>query len=212
MKTNLEREIFLICPVRGADEEKEKIIRDLICRMESIFGEKVYYPKDHTTQNDLIGLNICSQNRTAIKKSKEVMIYYDPKSSGTRFDVGMSFMANKPLYVANSDDFPNEPHELNEFESFLLDYTLQGLFKELNHTPSEVYSEMVKQRKEIKHAQHIEYEWRENDGKFLFDFGMAFMAEKPIILLNREEVEKKRTPHKSFQNVLLALDDMYRQK
>jgi len=50
----------------------------------------------------------------------------------------------------------------------------------------------------------VEYTFKEKTPKFLFDFGMVFMAEKPIVLLNRNEI--KRTGKKSFENVLLELD------
>ncbi len=39
-----------------------------------------------------------------------------------------------------------------------------------------------------------------------FDIGMSFMAEKPILLINRAEVQP--TPEKSFNNVLLAPDEI----
>ena len=54
------------------------------------------------------------------------------------------------------------------------------------------------------------YEWIDNNPNlavFLFDFGMAFMADAGIFLENNKQVE--RTPKKSFQNVLLELDAMY---
>jgi hypothetical protein len=154
-------------------------------------------------------LNICSTNRAAIKNSKKVTLFYDPTSQGTRFDIGMSFMADKDFYISNIEAFPDD---MNELEEFLLDYASKGSYEECECTPSEFYNKMIRRREEIQQAKLIEYAWRENDWKVLFDFGMIFMAEKPLLLLNREEVEKQRTPYKSFQNVLLALDDIYRQK
>lgn len=49
--------------------------------------------------------------------------------------------------------------------------------------------------------------WNESSEGSRFDFGMTFMAEKPIVLINRDKI--KKTPHKSFQNVLLELDARY---
>jgi len=52
---------------------------------------------------------------------------------------------------------------------------------------------------------HIWWQWtkrRKSTGS-LFDFGMAFALNKPIVLANPNEVEP--TPEKSFNNVLLAL-------
>ena len=70
---------------------------------------------------------------------------------------------------------------------------------------------MVFRRNRVRDLEKASYHWDEKTGSspnFLFDFGMAFMADKPITLKNRDEVE--RTPHKSFQNVLLELDKQYR--
>ena len=63
-------------------------------------------------------------------------------------------------------------------------------------------------RAAINEADEIHIYWNPTSQGSLFDFGMLFMAEKPLKLINRDDVE--RTPHKSFQNVLLELDAKYR--
>lgn len=65
-------------------------------------------------------------------------------------------------------------------------------------------------RNAIRNAQEVHVYWNgKSEGSF-FDFGMTFMAEKPIVLFNRDNIG--RTEYKSFQNVLLKLDERYRLK
>jgi len=61
--------------------------------------------------------------------------------------------------------------------------------------------------KTAKNLDEIEITWEKNPEN-LFYFGMAFMSHKPIRLSNREAVSP--TPHKSYENVLLKLDELAR--
>lgn len=69
-------------------------------------------------------------------------------------------------------------------------------------------------RRAIHNSAKISVYWNPESQGSLFDLGMSFMIallhDKPIYLINRDDV--KPTPHKSFQNVLLALDDKYRMR
>ncbi len=65
-------------------------------------------------------------------------------------------------------------------------------------------------RAAIRKAKEVHVLWSNTGRDDLFGLGMAFMAEKPIVLINRAEVPA--TPEKSFSNVVLALDDDYRRK
>ncbi|MBR9700480.1 hypothetical protein GOV11_01290 [Candidatus Woesearchaeota archaeon] len=94
---------FLICSVREADKALKKYLDDYVDRAQ-IFGNKVHYPARHTNQDDPIGYNICSQNLNAILRSSEIHQHYAPISTGSKFDVGMSFVNCKRLYVINRDD------------------------------------------------------------------------------------------------------------
>lgn len=203
---SLEEIIFIICPVRELTQEEDFYLQNYISGLENR-GCKVHYPPRDTNQNDPTGLNICTENRLAIIKSDEVQIYYASKSKGTPFDLGMTFMAEKPLYVINADILKYGIQD--DFSKFLFKYAYNTRWMDKD-VP--FYKDLAKRREEIKKSELIEYEWKENifEDKigFLFDFGMAFMAEKPIILKNKNEV--KRTPYKSFQNVLLELDRKYR--
>lgn len=188
---------FIICPVRNMAENEDKIIKEYISELEAR-GRAVHYPPRDTNQNDAIGLNICTENKNAIKKAGRVHIYYNPESTGTAFDLGMTFMARKPL-VAINNEFNYDKND--KILGFVVNYAekIDFLYN--------FYESMLKRRKEIKKSRLIEYEWKENSREFLFDFGMAFMAEKPIFLKNLEEVRKQKTENKSFQNVLLAVHD-----
>lgn len=120
---------FIICSVRNVSEEEKKYLENYVENLEKK-GYKVHYPPRDTDQNDPTGLYICSRNREAISKSDEIHIYWNPKSEGSLFDFGMTFMS------------------------------------------------------------------------------MLFMSDKIVYLINRENLV--RTPTKSFTNVLLELDEIYK--
>lgn len=200
-KNNLEKRIFIICPVRGITAEEDKFLLGYVSQLKSS-GYNVHYPKNDTNQHDSIGLNICSQNKEAIRNADEIHIYYNPTSTGSVFDVGMAFMADKPVIIINQDYF--EKNKQDNFTQFLIEYSNKI-------SPcSEFYKKMLKRKEEIKNASVIRYKWEGISKEALFDAGMIFMAEKPLVLINREDVDAQKTPHKSFQNVLLALDEKYK--
>ena len=58
-------------------------------------GKKVYYPGTDTNQLDSIGYRICDDNRKAI----------EGKSTGSFFDLGMSFALKKRLYIVNKSEY-----------------------------------------------------------------------------------------------------------
>lgn len=53
----------------------------------------------------------------------------------------------------------------------------------------------------IKKAQEIHIWWSETSTGTLFDLGIAWAMDKPLVIANPEDV--KETENKSFQNVLL---------
>ena len=101
-------DVFLICPVREANPEQKAKMEAYIAKLEGE-GKKVYYPARDTNQVDDIGLRICQDNREAIRKSREVHIFYDPKSEGSRFDLGIAFANDSTLRIVNPDDFELTP-------------------------------------------------------------------------------------------------------
>jgi hypothetical protein len=194
---------FIICPVRESTEAEKEFVANYVSRLENA-GCLVHNPPRDTKQDgDPIGLRICTDNREAVRNSRIVRLYFNPTSQGTYFDLGMTFMENKPLFVLNPEILANN---LNEpMSKFLFEYAIntdKGLLPK--HLSS--IGDFFRLQDKLDSSSVISYEWKSNDKDFLFNFGMAFMAGKPIILTNRDYVETQRTPHKSFQNVLLELD------
>jgi len=63
-------------------------------------------------------------------------------------------------------------------------------------------------RDAMQKSDEVHVYWNASSEGTKFDFGMLFMSEKPLVLINKKDVQ--RTPHKSFENVLLELDARYR--
>ena len=69
-------------------------------------------------------------------------------------------------------------------------------------------TEICKENKEaIRSADEVHVYWSSGSEGSRFDFGMTFMSDRPVKLINKEDVEK--TPYKSLQNVLIELDSFY---
>lgn len=101
----MKEKAFIIRPVRGIDEEYKKKIE---AEIELIKKEyEVYDPLIDTDQNDSKGLYICKQNRSAIIDADVVIIFWDGKSQGCLFDLGMAFALNKKIIPWNGY-FPPE--------------------------------------------------------------------------------------------------------
>jgi len=95
--------IFLICPVRLAEDWQISRMMEYISTLEKL-GHQVHYPARDTKQEDETGgWNICTDNKNAIVASDEVHIFWDDKSSGSLFDLGCAFTAGKRLVVANPE-------------------------------------------------------------------------------------------------------------
>ncbi len=104
----MQYDVFIICPVRNASEEKKAWLKCYIESLESV-GKKVYYPARDTNQIDDIGYRICEDNRRAIFDSEEIHIMWDKESQGSLFDLGMAFMLNKPLFIINKIEVEDTP-------------------------------------------------------------------------------------------------------
>jgi hypothetical protein len=114
----LQKKIFLICPVREVTPDEQRFLINYVARLESE-GHRVHYPPRDTNQKDDVGLNICMQNRDGIRNSDEVHIYWNGKSSGSKFDFGMAFMAGKPIRLVRRDMVQRTPYK--SFENVLLE-------------------------------------------------------------------------------------------
>jgi len=110
--------IFIICTVRRASPAYVKKLEDYTGRLEE-WGHVVHLPHRDTNQNDT-GINICKQNRGAIKKSDEVHIFYSPESTGTHFDMGVAFALNKKIVVVENVEYgpgKSYPRMLDEWQN-----------------------------------------------------------------------------------------------
>lgn len=108
--------VFIICPVREVTPEERNTIISHVERLERS-GHKVHWPERNTNQvGDPIGLRICTDNRRGIQQAHEVHVFWNGKSKGSFFDLGMAFMAEKPIRLINNV----EPSETKSFENVLL--------------------------------------------------------------------------------------------
>ena len=71
------------------------------------------------TDQDALGIEICHQNARAISKANEVHIFYNSKSQGTHFDMGVAFALLKKIVVVKNEGFgegKSYPRMLEEWE------------------------------------------------------------------------------------------------
>lgn len=131
------KKIFLICPVRGANDKLTKRIGKYVKELEKQ-GHEVYWPYRDTDQSDPIGLRICTDNGWGIFEANEIRIWWlwqkkkwwqklmwwikEKRSTGSLFDVGMTFMLvllfGKKVILANPDEV--KPTKGKSFENVLL--------------------------------------------------------------------------------------------
>lgn len=99
-----DNKIFLICPVRNANENQRKWIEDYVMEKNNE-GYIIHAPHLHTRQIDLFGgYAICKQNAHAVASAKEVAIYYDKESTGSVFDLGVAYALGKPIVLLNKNE------------------------------------------------------------------------------------------------------------
>jgi hypothetical protein len=92
---NRKKKVFIICPVRLADENIKSKLNKYTEKLE-LEGYKVHLPHRDTNQIQS-DFDICKQNMKAIKTADEVHIFYLPDSQGIHFDLGVSFALNKKI-------------------------------------------------------------------------------------------------------------------
>lgn len=115
-------DVFLICPVRDANEDQKKRMTEYIANLEHQ-GLRVYYPARDTYQVDHIGFRICTDNTKAIRDSAEIHIFYDPESRGTLFDLGVAFALKKKLIIVNTDEVA--PTDGKSFANMIIEWSKQ---------------------------------------------------------------------------------------
>lgn len=99
--------IYIVCPVRiGVSKAATAYVEKLEAQ-----GHTVFYPPRDVDQHDPTGLSICTSERTAILNSDEVHTFYDARSQGIHFDLGMAFALNKPIKIIEVLTEESEPYK-----------------------------------------------------------------------------------------------------
>lgn len=112
------KKIFIICSVRGVSNEYERKLENYVSNLEDE-GHVVHLPHRDTNQN-ASGLDICEENYIAILKSTEVHIFYNSKSQGTHFDMGVAFALGKQIVIVENEEYgegKSYPRMIDEWEA-----------------------------------------------------------------------------------------------
>ena|SRR3989344_2916588 len=97
-------DVYLIHPVENLTEEERRFLDSYVESIERR-GYKVHYPIRDVDQNDSSGgVRIMKEHRVAMGTTREVHVYWNPKSRGSVFDLGMGFYAEKPIVLVNPDE------------------------------------------------------------------------------------------------------------
>ncbi|NLV90133.1 MAG: hypothetical protein GX032_01510 [Tenericutes bacterium] len=105
LNNEIDKKLFLICPVKDANKEQLEKMRKYL-KQKRDEGYLTHFPHDDTNQVDSLGgYNICKENGNAIGSSSEVHIYYEPSSRGSAFDLGMAYYMKKSLHIINEREF-----------------------------------------------------------------------------------------------------------
>jgi nucleoside 2-deoxyribosyltransferase len=101
------RKAFVICTVRDATPEYRAKLEAFVAEKEAT-GIKCHLPHRDTNQ-DASGINICTQNMRAIRAADVIYVFYNAKSTGTHFDLGIAFALGKQIEVIeNGEIFPGK--------------------------------------------------------------------------------------------------------
>lgn len=101
--------IYIICAVRNADPERVKQLR-LYAAQSRRDGHRVHFPPDDAPQDDSTGKAICETHLAAMRKCDEVHVFWDVRSSGSHFDLGMAYALGKKI-VPVSCEQPDGPEK-----------------------------------------------------------------------------------------------------
>lgn len=82
--------IYIICPVRNADQKRTHEMRAYAERLRQA-GHDVHFPPDDVPRDDPTGESICIAHRDAMLRAHEVHVFWDVESKGSHFDLGMAY-------------------------------------------------------------------------------------------------------------------------
>ena len=98
--------IYIICAVRNASPERVAAIRAYAKDQREKNGNHVHFPPDDAPQEDPTGEAICRTHLAAMRECDEVHVFWDVKSSGSHFDLGMAYALGKkirPIFCEHPD-------------------------------------------------------------------------------------------------------------
>lgn len=157
-------------------EEEIAAQREAVRRLETD-GHRVHWPRRDTPQNDPIGLKICEANRAAIEAAEQVRVRYDPASEEVAFDLAMAFALGKQIIFISGEEAASENRCFVALTTSLVQAT---------------------------EYKEVSVFWNPAARIVSISFlGVVFALRKKIKLDNPGDL--RPTPHKSFENILLAL-------
>jgi predicted TIM-barrel fold metal-dependent hydrolase len=101
--------IYIICAVRNASPDRVAEIRRHAEAMR-FKGHQVHFPPDDAPQDDPTGAAICRTHLKAMKIANEVHVFWDVRSSGSHFDLGMAYALGKKI-VPLTLEMPDGPEK-----------------------------------------------------------------------------------------------------
>lgn len=110
------KSVFIICTIRSATQDYINKLEAYVSDLENK-RYKVYAPHRDTNQMSL-GYEICKQNMQGIIDADEVHIFYNSKSQGTHFDMGMAFALCKKIVIVENEELT----EGKSFQRMLLEW------------------------------------------------------------------------------------------
>jgi nucleoside 2-deoxyribosyltransferase len=112
--------IYMCSPVRSITPAFEESVAAEVQALEAQ-GHKVWWPLRDTSQGQS-ALDICIDNRAAIREADEFHVCWDGASQGVLFDLGIAFALGKRINavvgrvprMTHEKSFANLIHELDE--------------------------------------------------------------------------------------------------
>lgn len=100
---------YIICAVRNANPARVAEIRAYAEKLRAE-GHHVHFPPDDAPQEDPTGEAICRTHLAAMNGCDEVHVFWDVKSSGSHFDLGMAYALGKRI-VPIACEHPDGPEK-----------------------------------------------------------------------------------------------------
>ena len=100
--------IYFVCPVRWCPPELKERLDAHVAGREAQ-GHEVYYPHRDTDQS-APEPDVIEHQRAAVEACDIVDVWWDVEiSKGCLFDLGMAWMAKKPIFLVNQIELTDHP-------------------------------------------------------------------------------------------------------